>query len=92
MTKLMAMVAASLVLCGCSDWDDLPPSRWEYQVALPAEATTEALAETEARLRSNGYVRVRFRTAFNEWNGRPIKVLIFATRTPGKETNDGGER
>lgn len=90
MTKLMAMVAASLMLCGgCSD-GDIPPSRWEYQVSIPAEmATTETLAEAEARLRTNGYVRVLFRTVINEWNGRPLNVRIFATRTPGKEAGDG---
>lgn len=93
MTKLMAMVAASMMLCGgCADGGDIPLHCWEYQASLPAETPTEALAETEARLRSNGYVRVVFRNAFNEWTGRPTGIIVFATRTPGKEADDGGGR
>lgn len=94
MTKLMAMVATSLMLCGgCTDGEDLPMRCWEYQASLPAETATETLVETEARLRSNGYVRVVFRTVLNEWTGRPVGVIVFATRTPGKEkeADDGGE-
>lgn len=93
MTKLMAMVATSLMLCGgCAD-EDLPLRCWEYQASLPAETATETLVETEARLRSNGYVRVVFRIAFNALTKEQVGVLVFATRTPGKEkeADDGGD-
>ena len=72
--KKLILVAA-LALCGC-ELD--APDVWEYHAAIPLETTTQEMMQIESTLRSNGYVRVKFRTHYG-WSA-PTGMSVYATR------------